>query len=91
MSHFLRSRRIVGATLLALALGACAPFGPQALRAGRPAYNEAVQQTEAQQLLLNIVRQRYNDPVLFLDVTSISSGASRQLTTSFLGKFIPDG
>jgi len=91
MFHLGFGRRFAGISLMALALGACAPFGPQSLRAGRPAYNEAVQQTEAQQLLLNIVRQRYNDPVMFLDVTSISSGASRQLTTSFLGKFIPDG
>jgi hypothetical protein len=47
----------------------------------------AVQQTEAEQLLLNIVRQRYNDPILFLDVTSISSGFSRQLNGNLLGSF----
>lgn len=60
----------------AAALSACASLGPNYLAAGRPLYNEAVQETDAQQLLLNIVRQRYNDPVLFLDVTSITSKAT---------------
>jgi hypothetical protein len=66
-------------------LGGCAQFGPSALSAGRPLYNIAVQETESQQLLLNIVRQRYRDPVLFLDVTSISSGFSRQASAGWLG------
>lgn len=68
-------------TLLALAtvlLAGCAQLGPRALSEGRPLYNVAVQRTEAEQLLLNIVRQRYSDPVLFLDVTSIASGFSGQ-------------
>jgi hypothetical protein len=74
-------------TLLAVLvfLGGCAQFGPKALSAGRPLYNIAVQETESQQLLLNIVRQRYRDPVLFLDVTSISSGFNRQASAGWLG------
>jgi hypothetical protein len=66
-------------------LGGCTQFGPKALTAGRPLYNIAVQETESQQLLLNIVRQRYRDPVLFLDVTSISSGFNRQASAGLLG------
>ena len=62
-------------------------MGPQVLETGRPQYNIAVQQTEAQQLLLNIVRQRYNDPILFLDVTSISSGFSRGVNANLLSSF----
>ncbi len=73
--------------LMATFLGACAQMGPQALEMGRPQYNIAVQQSEAQQLLLNIVRQRYYDPILFLDVTSISSGFSRGVNSSLLGSF----
>jgi len=80
-------RVVVSAILMATFLGACAQLGPQVLETGRPQYNIAVQQTEAQQLLLNIVRQRYNDPVLFLDVTSISSGFSRGVNTGLLGSF----
>ncbi len=80
-------RVLVSAILLTTLLGACAQLGPQALVSGRPQYNIAVQQTESQQLLLNIVRQRYNDPVLFLDVTSISSGFSRGVNGGLLGSF----
>ena len=80
-------RAVVSAILMTSFLGGCAQLGPQALVSGRPQYNIAVQQTEAQQLLLNIVRQRYNDPVLFLDVTSISSGFSRGVNGGLLGSF----
>lgn len=66
-------------------VGGCAQLGPKVLTSGRPLYNIAVQETEAQQLLLNIVRQRYRDPVLFLDVTSISSGFSRQAAAGISG------
>ena len=54
---------------------------------GRTQYNVAVQQTEAQQLLLNIVRNRYSDPVLFLDITNITSGFSRGASSGLLGSF----
>ena len=66
-------------------VGGCTQLGPRVLTSGRPLYNIAVQETEAQQLLLNIVRQRYRDPVLFLDVTSISSGFSRQAAAGVSG------
>jgi len=73
--------------LVAAMLGACTQMGPQVLIAGRPQYNIAVQQTEAEQLLLNIVRNRYNDTILFLDITSISSGFSRGMNAGLLGSF----
>jgi hypothetical protein len=76
-----------GMVFVLLLLGGCAQYGPQALTEGRPQYNVAVQQTEAQQLLLNIVRNRYNDPILFLDVTSISTGFSREVNGNLLGSF----
>ena len=83
-----RSRAsVIAFSLVAAFTGGCAQYGPQALTEGRPQYNVAVQQTEAQQLLLNIVRNRYNDPILFLDVTSISTGFSREVNGNLLGSF----
>jgi hypothetical protein len=73
--------------LFAMLTGACAQMGPQVLEEGRAQYNIAVQQTEAQQLLLNIVRNRYNDTILFLDITSITSGFSRGVNAGLLGSF----
>ncbi|MCH8828298.1 MAG: ParB N-terminal domain-containing protein [Planctomycetes bacterium] len=44
-----------------------------ALRSTRQKYNEAVQQTTSEQLLLNLVRLRYRDPAAFLELTSLST------------------
>jgi hypothetical protein len=55
-------------------------IGPSALRGSRPEYNRVIQQTEKQELLLNIVRLRYGEHIKFLQVSSIvaswSMGAS---------------
>ncbi len=40
---------------------------------GRTAYNVAIQMTNSQQMLLNLVRMRYADTPLFLDVSSITT------------------
>lgn len=84
-------RTLLAAVTMAFVLGACAQLGPQVLSTGRPLYNIAVQQTESQQLLLNIVRQRYNDPILFLEVTSISSGFNREVNGSLVGSIFNAG
>jgi hypothetical protein len=76
---------LITSVSVAVFLGGCTQLGPRVLTTGRPLYNIAVQETESQQLLLNIVRQRYRDPVLFLDVTSISSGFSREATAGLVG------
>ncbi len=77
--------RVAAMALVATLLTDCTQLGPKVLTSGRPLYNIAVQETEAQQLLLNIVRQRYRDPVLFLDVTSISSGFNRSASAGIGG------
>jgi hypothetical protein len=60
---------VLAASLL---LAACGGLGPNAIRASRIDYNIALQQTEDQQLLLNVVRLRYGDRPLFLLNTSIT-------------------
>lgn len=69
--------------LVALVIGAsipaCSRVGPSSLRQGRGSYNAAIQQTNSEQLLLNLVRLRYRDAPLFLEVTSISSSLSIEL------------
>lgn len=80
---FMSIRHAGAIALVSFSLTGCAELGPRYLAAGRPLYNEAVQKTEAQQLLLNIVRQRYNDPVLFLDVTNITSKVTYTVGSNF--------
>ena len=54
------------AGLATLALSGCTSIGARGLELSRTSFNTAIQQTDAEQLLLNIVRQRYSDPVMFL-------------------------
>ncbi len=56
----------------AAALAGC-QLGPVAMRASRTMYNKAVQDTASEQLLLNIVRLRYREPMCFLELNSVST------------------
>ena len=64
---------VVGCVLVGVS--GCA-IGPRALSGNRPEYNRVIQQTEKEELLLNIVRVRYSEPIKFLQVTSIVSTLS---------------
>lgn len=48
-------------------------LGPTALRSTRMKYNEAIRATNDEQLLMNIVRLRYADSPVFVDLPSITS------------------
>ena len=61
-------RRAIGALLASLVYGGCTTLGPQALDQTRLQYNEVVKRTTEEQLLLNIVRLRYNESTLFFTV-----------------------
>ena len=62
-------------------LNGCGFMGPAAINGSRVSYNQAIQDTSKQQLLLNIVRTRYDDPPVFFDVTQVNS----QLTLTGTG------
>lgn len=78
-------RLVVSLSLVAAALAGCQTAGPRSLRYGRGTYNVAIQQTNSEQLLLNLVRLRYRDAPLFLEVTSISSSLSVEVGASVTG------
>lgn len=59
--------------VLALLLGGCASIGPRAIAVNRPAYNLAVQQTNDQELLLNLVRLLYRDTLYFTTVERVAA------------------
>lgn len=58
---------------LALMLAGCANMGPGTISGNRPAYNAAVQQTNDQELLLNLIRIRYRDTLYFTNVERIAA------------------
>ncbi len=65
---------LLAAILLpSLLLHGCTWFGGKALPADRNTYNIALQRSNDEELLLNLVRLKYRDTPLFLKVGSISS------------------
>ncbi|MEM7681898.1 MAG: hypothetical protein AAF288_08070 [Planctomycetota bacterium] len=60
-------------SLVWLGASGCAIVGPASIRDGRLAYNEAVQVTSDQELLLNIVRLRYRDTPTILQIANIAT------------------
>lgn len=63
----------VALTLTMLAGLTGCTYGPAALRMSRGQYNAAIQETNEEQLLLNLVRLRYRDYPFFLEPGSISA------------------
>ncbi len=59
-------------TLIPLAAAGC-QLGPAALKVSQAQYNDAIQQTSAEQLLLNLVRLMYRESPMFLEVGSVSA------------------
>src|SRR5579885_3566461 len=59
--------------LVAVWVGTCGCLGPKAVRYTRIKYNEVIRDTNDQQLLMNIVRLRYADSPVFIDLPTITS------------------
>jgi len=72
-SPVMRRHGWILSALLVAVLGGCNFAGPAAIRDGRDDYNTAIQQTNNEQHLLNIVRLKYRDTPFFLEVTSVST------------------
>ncbi len=59
--------------LLAVSAGISGCVGPKAVRYTRMRYNEVFRDTNDEQLLINIVRLRYADSPVFIDLPNITS------------------
>lgn len=70
-----RCRRAL-AGLAVVLLNGCAWVGPEIVRSGRPAYNDAILNTSDAQLLQNVVRSRYMDSIGFLNVAAVTSNVT---------------
>src|SRR5262249_9142192 len=67
-----RLRRLsMPSVLLILACGCATGLGPRALRSERPDYNRQIIRSTDAELLLNLVRLRYNDSIFFTSVGGI--------------------
>lgn len=84
--HNYRLAKNLGACLAAAAmLGGCAHLGPKSVAVDRADYSEAIAESWKQQTLLNIVKLRYMDLPVFVDVSSIVAGYSLQSSVNVGG------
>ena len=82
----IRTRNLLAAALAgALALAGCTHLGPRTIPVDRFDYSTAIADSWKQQTLLNIVKLRYMDLPVFVDVASIVSGYSMQTGVSVNG------
>jgi len=79
----LRLLRVWLAFPLVSTLGGCA-FGPRALEGSHHLYNDSIKLVGEEELLLNLVRLRYNEALNMLDVASIA--AQYELSGSVQGQ-----
>ncbi|HEX4843924.1 MAG TPA: hypothetical protein VFV57_09640 [Limnobacter sp.] len=97
---FLTARlRVLMLTALALLASACAgtSIGPRSIEPARMDYNDAISRSWDQQLLLNLVRVRYAESPLFVDITAINAsqsmssnaGIGATIGDSFTREFFP--
>ncbi len=73
--------------LLAMWAGVSGCIGPTAIRYTRLRYNEVVRDTNDQQLLLNVVRLRYADSPVFIDLPNITSQFEMAGRGQYLGGY----
>jgi hypothetical protein len=75
----------IGSFLLVLSIAGCATIGPESVTRDRFDYNTAISDSWKEQTLLNIVKIRYADMPLFVEVASIVSGYTLERSVSVNG------
>lgn len=80
---------VLAVTLLLLT--SCAQLGPDLVKAGRNDYNIALQQTEDEEVILNLVRVRYGDRPMFFDVTNVTTSFTWSQNAAASGTFFKSG
>jgi len=68
-----------------LGISGCTHLGPKTVTVDRSDYGSAIAESWKQQTLLNIVKLRYMDLPVFIDVASVVSGYSMQTGVSVNG------
>nr|VFJ59803.1 MAG: hypothetical protein BECKFM1743C_GA0114222_102561 [Candidatus Kentron sp. FM]VFJ62796.1 MAG: hypothetical protein BECKFM1743A_GA0114220_103161 [Candidatus Kentron sp. FM]VFK13076.1 MAG: hypothetical protein BECKFM1743B_GA0114221_102656 [Candidatus Kentron sp. FM] len=64
---------LLAITVVFLLTSACTQLGPDFVKRGRNDYNQVIAQTDNEEALLNLVRLRYADNPVFLEVANITT------------------
>ena len=72
MGRFVRFL-VAGLGSLAVLTGCASHRGAGTISPSGYAYNEAIAKTKSEQLLLNLVRLKYRDPIVFMDIDGITT------------------
>jgi len=92
VQHFIQNHSLRGTSVILLALTVlvgCSHIGPNAVRKSRTDYNIAIEQTNNEQLLLNLVRLRYRDTPFFMETASISTSFAFQAGVGVSASILP--
>ncbi|MFC1825263.1 hypothetical protein ACFL9T_21340 [Thermodesulfobacteriota bacterium] len=76
--------------LVMWALSGCAMVGPKSISAGRADYNEAINKTEDEQMLLSIVKGRYGETFSLLAVTGVAANVRFRTNAGVEAGFGPE-
>src|SRR5262249_952822 len=80
-------KRILSAVVLLSALTGCASIGPPTVTRDRFDYVNAISDSWRSQMLFNLVKLRYGDAPVFLDVTSVITQTGYQATMGLSGSW----
>ncbi len=88
--HFRCRAPLLSLCLAAVLLGGCTVVGPKAISSGRLAYNEAIAETNNQQMLMVLVHNRYEEQGSMLAVSSVTANVSVKSSAGFQAGFGSD-
>ncbi|MBI5761935.1 MAG: hypothetical protein HZA51_00265 [Planctomycetes bacterium] len=78
-----RAQAVLSMILLTIPSVGCSTLGPRTIRSDRFNYNQAGAESSKEQMLLNLVRLRYGEPLYFLEISSMLSQFSIEAAGSF--------
>ena len=81
----MNKRRLLVLGVVTISLYACSGIGPKTIPRDRFDYNAAISDSWKEQTLLNIVKLRYADMPLFVEVASVVSGYTLEGSANLLG------
>ena len=82
----MKNLRLAVLLILLISLAGCASIGAHKIEPDRAAFTNAISDSWKSQMLLNVVKIRYGDSPVFLDVASVISSYAMEEQVNFSQK-----